>query len=40
MDWIIAHWAGIGLIVSEVCGLLGLGGMAKVIVDAIWPKKP
>lgn len=39
MAWIIAHWSQLGLLVSELLGLFGLGGVAKSIVDALWPKK-
>jgi len=40
LAWVVAHWGQIGLLVSEILGLFGLGGVAKQIVDALWPKKP
>lgn len=40
MQWLVAHWAEVALIVSEILGLAGLGGFANVLKEIAVKAKP
>jgi uncharacterized membrane protein YtjA (UPF0391 family) len=39
MSWLTTHWSEVALIVSEILGLAGFGGIAKIIKDAVSGKQ-